>query len=42
MENPVGKIGKIRCVKFKNTLGKIDNPLGYMENPLSKNGIPAI
>jgi hypothetical protein len=43
-ENPLTKIGIIRSVKFKNTLGKFDNPLGYkkihsvkMEYPLCKN-----
>jgi hypothetical protein len=28
MKNPLTKIGKIRFVKLKNALGKIDNTLG--------------
>jgi hypothetical protein len=35
MKNPFTKIGKIRSVKLKNALGKIDNRLGKMENQLS-------
>jgi hypothetical protein len=37
MKNPLTKIGKIRSVKLKNALGKIDNSLGKMENPQDKN-----
>jgi hypothetical protein len=38
MKNPLTKIRKIRSVKLKNTLGKIDNPLRKKENPFSRNG----
>jgi hypothetical protein len=37
MKNPLTKVSKIRSVKSKNSLGKVDNPLGKMENPPSRN-----
>jgi hypothetical protein len=36
-KNPLTKIVKIRSLKLKNALWKIDSPFGKMENPLSKN-----